>query len=59
MVEEKVVIQDREVVKEVEKEVEIEKIIEVEKDVKALLKNIHRVNPEDERAFGSFAEAGY
>ena len=29
-------------------------VVQVEKDVKALLKNIHRVNPEDERAFGSF-----
>ncbi len=29
-------------------------VIQVEKDVKALLKNIHRVDPEDERAFGSF-----
>lgn len=29
-------------------------VVQVEKDVKALLRNIHRVNPEDERAFGSF-----
>lgn len=29
-------------------------VVQVEKDVKTLLKNIHRVNPEDERAFGSF-----
>lgn len=29
-------------------------VVEVEKDVKALLKSIHRVDPDDERAFGSF-----
>lgn len=29
-------------------------VVQVEKDVKALLRSIHRVNPEDERAFGSF-----
>ncbi|NDV43309.1 ABC transporter permease [Flagellimonas sediminis] len=29
-------------------------VVQVEKDVKTLLRNIHRVNPEDERAFGSF-----
>ena len=29
-------------------------VVQVEKDVKALLRNIHRVNPKDERAFGSF-----
>lgn len=29
-------------------------VVQVEKDVKALLRNIHRVSPEDERAFGSF-----
>jgi putative ABC transport system permease protein len=29
-------------------------VIQVEKDVKALLRNIHRVDPDDERAFGSF-----
>lgn len=29
-------------------------VIQVEKDVKTLLKSIHNVNPEDERAFGSF-----
>jgi len=29
-------------------------IIQIESDVKLLLKNIHQVNPEDERAFGSF-----
>ncbi len=29
-------------------------VIQVEKDVKMLLKNIHRVDPKDERAFGSF-----
>ncbi|MFH6602370.1 ABC transporter permease [Maribacter algicola] len=29
-------------------------VVQVEKDVKMLLKNIHRVDPEDERAFGSF-----
>ncbi|NNF18669.1 MAG: ABC transporter permease, partial [Flavobacteriaceae bacterium] len=29
-------------------------VIQVEKDVKAVLKNIHNVHPEDERAFGSF-----
>lgn len=29
-------------------------VIQVEKDVKAVLKNIHRVHPDDERAFGSF-----
>jgi len=28
-------------------------VIQVEKDVKSLLKNIHRVSPDDERAFGS------
>ncbi len=29
-------------------------VVQVEKDVKALLKSIHRVDPDDERAFGSF-----
>jgi len=29
-------------------------VVQVEKDVKAVLKNIHRVHPDDERAFGSF-----
>ncbi len=29
-------------------------IAQIEADVKLLLKNIHQVNPEDERAFGSF-----
>ena len=29
-------------------------VVQVEKDVKQTLKRIHRVNPEDERAFGSF-----
>ncbi len=29
-------------------------VIQVEKDVKSVLKSIHRVHPEDERAFGSF-----
>jgi putative ABC transport system permease protein len=29
-------------------------VIQVEKDVKSILKSIHRVDPEDERAFGSF-----
>ncbi|MGB3149509.1 MAG: ABC transporter permease [Maribacter sp.] len=29
-------------------------VVQVETDVKALLKNIHHVDPEDERAFGSF-----
>ena len=29
-------------------------VVQVEKDVKSLLKKIHRVDPEDERAFGSF-----
>ncbi|WP_411030377.1 ABC transporter permease [Spongiimicrobium sp. 3-5] len=29
-------------------------VMKVEEDVKAVLKNIHRVHPEDERAFGSF-----
>ncbi|MCO5725678.1 ABC transporter permease [Robiginitalea marina] len=29
-------------------------VVQVEKDVKAVLKSIHRVHPEDERAFGSF-----
>jgi len=29
-------------------------ITQIEADVKLLLKNIHQVNPEDERAFGSF-----
>lgn len=29
-------------------------VVQVEKDVKSILKNIHRVDPEDERAFGSF-----
>lgn len=29
-------------------------VIQVEKDIKMLLKKIHRVDPEDERAFGSF-----
>lgn len=29
-------------------------VVQVEKDVKSMLKNIHRVDPEDERAFGSF-----
>ena len=28
-------------------------VIQVEKDIKALLRNIHRVDPDDERAFGS------
>ena len=28
-------------------------VIKVEKDIKSLLKNIHRVSPDDERAFGS------
>jgi len=28
-------------------------VVQVEKDIKALLKNIHRVDPKDERAFGS------
>jgi len=29
-------------------------VVQVEKDVKSILKGIHRVDPEDERAFGSF-----
>lgn len=29
-------------------------VVQVEKDIKTLLKNIHRVDPNDERAFGSF-----
>jgi putative ABC transport system permease protein len=29
-------------------------VIQVEKDVKSVLKSIHRVHPDDERAFGSF-----
>ncbi|NKI25582.1 ABC transporter permease [Arenibacter sp. 6A1] len=29
-------------------------VVQVEKDVKAILKSIHRVDPRDERAFGSF-----
>ncbi len=29
-------------------------VVQTEKDVKAVLKSIHRVHPEDERAFGSF-----
>lgn len=29
-------------------------VVKVEKDVKAILRTIHRVNPKDERAFGSF-----
>lgn len=29
-------------------------IVQVEKDVKSVLKGIHRVHPDDERAFGSF-----
>ncbi len=29
-------------------------VIKAEKDVKAVLKNIHRVDPKDERAFGAF-----
>lgn len=29
-------------------------VVQVEKDVKSILKNIHRVSPDDERAFGSF-----
>tara|TARA_R110002051_G_scaffold66515_8_gene120454 strand:+ start:8144 stop:9406 length:1263 start_codon:yes stop_codon:yes gene_type:complete len=29
-------------------------VVQVEKDIKILLKNLHRVDPEDERAFGSF-----
>ncbi len=29
-------------------------VIQVEKDVKSILKSIHQVHPEDERAFGSF-----
>ena len=29
-------------------------VVQVEKDVKSVLKNIHRVHPDDERAFGSF-----
>ena len=29
-------------------------VVQVEKDVKAVLKNIHRVHPDDERAFGAF-----
>lgn len=29
-------------------------VVQVEKDVKSVLKSIHRVHPEDERAFGSF-----
>ena len=29
-------------------------VIQVEKDIKSILKSIHKVNPKDERAFGSF-----
>ncbi|HLT52236.1 MAG TPA: ABC transporter permease [Arenibacter sp.] len=29
-------------------------VVQVEKDIKALLKKLHRVSPDDERAFGSF-----
>ena len=29
-------------------------VVQVEKDIKTLLRNIHRVDPKDERAFGSF-----
>ena len=29
-------------------------VVQVEKDVKQTLKRIHRVDPKDERAFGSF-----
>ncbi len=29
-------------------------VVQVEKDIKALLRNLHRVDPDDERAFGSF-----
>ena len=29
-------------------------VVQVEKDVKSILKGIHRVSPDDERAFGSF-----
>jgi putative ABC transport system permease protein len=29
-------------------------VVQVEKDVKSTLKNIHKVNPKDERAFGAF-----
>ncbi|MDX1314382.1 MAG: FtsX-like permease family protein, partial [Eudoraea sp.] len=29
-------------------------VVQVEKDVKSVLKNIHRVHPDDERAFGAF-----
>lgn len=29
-------------------------VVQVEKDVKSILKSIHRVDPKDERAFGSF-----
>jgi len=29
-------------------------VVQVEKDVKSVLKSIHRVHPDDERAFGSF-----
>lgn len=29
-------------------------VVEVEKDIKAVLKSIHRVHPDDERAFGTF-----
>ena len=29
-------------------------VIKAEKDVKAVLKNIHRVDPDDERAFGAY-----
>ncbi|MGB5554735.1 MAG: ABC transporter permease [Flavobacteriaceae bacterium] len=29
-------------------------VVQVEKDIKALLRNIHRADPKDERAFGSF-----
>lgn len=29
-------------------------VVQVEEDVKSILKSIHRVSPEDERAFGSF-----
>ncbi|MEO9891325.1 ABC transporter permease [Aurantibacter sp.] len=29
-------------------------VVQVEKDIRALLKNIHRINPKDERAIGGF-----
>ncbi|MGB5437526.1 MAG: ABC transporter permease [Maribacter sp.] len=29
-------------------------VVQVEKDIKSILKSIHKVDPEDERAFGSF-----